>query len=95
MKVDIDFERYAVKNITCFELLRDLEYVLRAATGNDRIILFDLGDNVIIDRNDGVAQIANVKGLSALQMAAEILDTALHGQFFGFVHEKEGNHHED
>lgn len=95
MKVDIDFDRYAVKNITRFELLRDLEHVLRVAIGNDRIILFDLGDNVIIDRNDGVAQIANVKGLTDLQMAEEILDTALYGQFFGFVHEKEGDSYAD
>lgn len=95
MKVDIDINHNAVREPAKLELLRDLEYVLRVATGNDRISLIDLGDNVIIDRNDGVAQIANVEDRSALEMARNILNTAIHGKFFGFVHEKEGNHHEN
>ena len=49
MKVDIDINHNAVREPAKFELLRDLEYVLRVATGNDRISLIDLGDNVIID----------------------------------------------
>lgn len=95
MKVDIDIDHNAVRDVVKFELLRDLEYVLRVATGNDRISLIDRGDNVIIDRNDGSAQIANVEDRSALEMAANILNTALHGNFFEFVHEKEGDHHEN
>lgn len=95
MKADINIDHNAVRDPTKFELLRDLEYVLRVATGNDRISLIDLGDNVIIDRNDGVAQIANLEDQSALEIAANILNTALHGQFFEFVHEKEGDHYEN
>lgn len=95
MKADIDIDHNAVRDPTKFELLRDLEYVLRVATGNDRISLIDLGDNVIIDRNDGVAQIANVEDRGALEMAANILNTALHSKLFEFVHEKEGDHNEN
>lgn len=95
MKVDIDINHNAVREPAKFELLRYLEHVLRVATGNDRISLIDLGDNVIIDRNDGVAQIANLEDRSALKMAENILHTAIHGKFFKFVHEKEGDHHEN
>lgn len=95
MKADIDIDHNAVRDPAKIELLRDLEYVLRVATGNDRISLIDLGDNVIIDRNNGVAQIANLEDRGALEMAANILNTALHGKFFEFVHEKEGDHNEN
>lgn len=95
MKVDIDINHNAVRDPAKFELLRDLEYVLRVSTGNDRISLIDLGDNVIIDRNDGVAQIANLEDRSFLEMAENILHTALHGKLFEFVHEKEGDRHEN
>lgn len=95
MKADIDIDHNAVRDPAKIELLRDLEYVLRVATGNDRISLIYLGDNVIIDRNDGVAQIANLEDRGALEMAANILNTALHGKLFEFVHEKEGDHHEN
>lgn len=95
MKVDIDINHNAVRDPAKFELLRDLEYVLRVSTGNDRISLIDLGDNVIIDRNDGVAQIANLEYRSFLEMAENILHTARHGKLFEFVHEKEGDRHEN
>lgn len=95
MKADIDIDHNAVRDLAKFELLRHLEYVLRVATGNDRISLIDLGDNVIIDRNDGSAQIANLEDRSFLEMAENILNTALHSKFFEFVHEKEGDHHEN
>lgn len=95
MKADINIDHNAVRDPTKIELLRDLEDVLRVATGNDRISLIDLGDNVIIDRNNGVAQIANLEDRGALEMAENILNTALHGKLFEFVHEKEGDHHEN
>lgn len=95
MKEDIGISHNAVRDVDRFELLRDLEYVLRVATANDGLTLIDHGDNVIIDHGDGTAQMANVECDSLLEMAADITKTALHGQFFGFVHEKEGNHHEN
>lgn len=100
MKVDIDIDHNAVRYPAKFELLRDLEHVLcvatgRVATGDDRISLIDLGDNVIIDYNDGVAQIANLEDRSPLEMAENILHTALHGKLFEFVHEEEGDRHEN
>lgn len=88
MKADIDIDHNAVIDPAKFELLRYLVHVLRVATGNDRISLIDLGDNVIIDRNDGFAQIANLEDRGALEMAENILNTALHSMFFEFVHEK-------
>ena len=88
MKADIDIDHNAVIDPAKYELLRYLEHVLRVATGNDRINLIDLGDNVIIDRNDGFAQIANLEDRGALEMAENILNTALHSMFFEFVHEK-------
>lgn len=95
MKVDIDIDHNAVRNPEKLEFLRDLEHVLRDAIGNDRISLIDLGDNVIIDYNDGVAQIASWEDRGALEMAENILHTVLHSKLFEFVHEKEGDRHEN
>lgn len=95
MKENIDFNHNGVRDVARFELLRDLEYVLRVATGNDKITLIFQGENVIINRNNGVAQIANVKGDSALEMANDIINTAMHGQLLPYVHPKEGDSYAD
>lgn len=95
MKVDIDINHNAVREPAKFELLRDLEYVLRVATGNDRISLIDLGDNVIIDHGNGTAQMANVECDSLLEMAYDIMKAALHGEYFDYDPSKEDETDED
>ncbi len=64
-----------------FELLRDLEYVLRDATG-DGITLIDKGSEIIIDHGNDTAQKACVECDSLLEMAYDIMKAALHGEYF-------------
>lgn len=93
MKENIDFNHNGVRDVARFELLRDLEYVLRVATGNDRITLIGDRDKVIIDYNNGTYQWANVECDGLLKMAADIMETALHGKFYetkeGFLDDEE------
>lgn len=63
-------------------MMRELEYVIRLATGNYRIELIDKNDYVIIDHNNGTYQMARVECDSPLKMAADITETALHGKYY-------------
>lgn len=73
-------------------MMRELEYVIRLATGNYRIELIDKNDFVIIDHNNGTYQMARVECDGPLKMAADIMNTALHGPYY---ETKEGNPYED
>lgn len=76
-------------------MMRELEYVIRLATGNYRITLIAHGDNVIIDHRNGTAQRANVECDSLLEMAYDIMKAALHGDYFDNDHSKEADTYED
>lgn len=95
MKADIDIDHNEVSDSARarYELLRDLEYVIRVATGNDRINLIGDRNKVIIDYNNGTYQWANVECDGLLKMAADIMETALHGKFYetkeGFLDDDE------
>lgn len=60
-----------------------LSLVLHAATEDD-ISLIDAGDVIIIDHGNGTAQKACVDCDSPLEMAYDILKTALHGEYFDY-----------
>ena len=89
MKEDIGISHNAVRDVVRFELLRDLEYVLRVTTANDGLTLIDHGDNVIIDHGDGTAQMACVECDSYLEMAYDIMKAALHGDYFDYKYRAE------
>lgn len=76
-------------------MMRELEYVIRLATGNYRIELIDKKDFVIIDHGNGTAQRANVECDSPLEMAYDIMKSALHGEYFDYDPSKEDETDED
>lgn len=76
-------------------MMRELEYVIRLATGNYRIELIDKKDFVIIGHGNGTAQRANVECDSPLEMAYDIMKAALHGEYFDYDPSKEDETDED
>lgn len=76
-------------------MMRELEYVIRLATGNYRIELIDKKDFVIIDHGNGTAQRANVECGSPLEMAYDIMKSALHDEYFDYDPSKEDETDED
>jgi hypothetical protein len=76
-------------------MMRELEYVIRLATGNYRIELIDKKDFVIIDHGNGTAQKACVECDSPLEMAYDIMKAALHGEYFDYDPSKEDETDED
>lgn len=76
-------------------MLREVEYVIRLATGHYRIELIDKKDFVIIDHNDGTYQMARVECDSPLEMAYDIMKAALHGDYFDYDPSKEDETDED
>lgn len=76
-------------------MMRELEYVIRLATGNYRIELINKKDFVIIDHGNGTAQRANVECDSPLEMAYDIVKAALHGEYFDYDPSKEDETDED
>lgn len=76
-------------------MLREVEYVIRLATGHYRIELIDKKDFVIIDHNDGTYQMACVEGDSLMEMAYDIMKAALHGEYFDYDSSKEDETDED
>ena len=70
-------------------MLREVEYVIRLATGHYRIELIDKKDFVIIDHNDGTYQMARVECDSLLEMACDIMKAALHGDYFDYKYKAE------
>nr|DAL23504.1 MAG TPA_asm: hypothetical protein [Caudoviricetes sp.] len=63
-------------------MLKEVEYVIRLATGHYRIELIDKKDFVIIDHNDGTYQMARVECDGLLEMAYDIMKAALHGEYY-------------
>lgn len=76
-------------------MMRELEYVIRLATGNYRIELIDKNDYVIIDHGNGTAQKACVECDSPWEMAYDIMKAALHGEYFDYDPSKEDETDED
>lgn len=76
-------------------MLREVEYVIRLATGNYRIELIDKKDFVIIDHGNGTAQKACVECDSPLEMAYDIMKATLHGEYFDYDPSKEDETYED
>lgn len=76
-------------------MLREVEYVIRLATGHYRIELIDKKDFVIIDHGNGTAQKACVECDSPLGMAYDIMKAALYGEYFDYDPSKEDETDED
>lgn len=69
-------------------ILNHLEEVIFMATG-DPVALRDHGDYIIIDHGHGTAQRAWTVRDSYLEMAYDIMDAALHGDYFDYKYKAE------